>query len=162
MNPFWEQDVVDLETLCNYNLEREIQISIWDTPSRTLLGWCYTTVHGLLGAVSERGNAEKSFDIMKPSESLLPSTMRLGKLVVLHASVSSSHATMPPHLATVTTARGEPLREESLSKLPQAVAVEIMTPPPMRQDYTFEDYTANDKCTLELCVAIDFSRANGT
>jgi hypothetical protein len=154
LNPYWEQDVVSLETLCNYDLEREIQVSIWDTPSRVLLGWCSTTVLGLIGAVSEDGSASKALDICKPSDygNLLHMTTRLGKLVVLHASVSTQQTNM-----AVTGTE----RQESLSNLPQAVAVEILTPPPMRRDYTFNDYTENGRCTLELCVAVDFTRANG-
>lgn len=166
-NPYWEQDVVDLSTLVNNNVERDIQISVWDFPSRILLGYTTTTIHGLMGAVSQRGNAEKALDIVKPSHNILHSTTRQGKLVVLHASLSSTmtsngssshngthHSSNSGH----STPQQTQVRQESLSNLPQAVAVEILSPP---QNLTFDDYMATGQCTLELCVAVDFTRANG-
>lgn len=156
LNPYWEQNVVSLETLCNGDVDREIQISVWDTPSRVLLGYATTTITGLVGAVSERGNDDKALDICKPSHVLLHSTTRLGKLVVLHASVSSrengSFASSSAHSQQQET------RQDSLSNLPQAVAVEILSPP---RNVTFDDYMSTERCTLELCVAVDFTRANG-
>lgn len=173
LNPFWEKDMISLETLCNGNLEREIQISVWDTPNRILLGYTTTSIAGLVGAVSERGDAEKALDICKPSHNPLHSTTRQGKLVVLHASVVSSSSPysqiMMSHTSTsssiVSTSNHQPpqqspqqTRQESLSNLPQAVAVEILSPP---RNVTFDDYMTTNKCTLELCVAVDFTRANG-
>jgi len=152
LNPYWEQDVVSLETLCNGDVEREIRISIWDVPARVLLGYTTTSITGLVEAVSENGNASKALDICKPSHTLRHSTTRMGKLVVLHASVFS------PQQQVFSPQQVNNTRQESFSNLPQAVAVEIMGPP---RDVTFDDYTASGQCTLELCVAVDFTRANG-
>ena len=94
----------------------------------------------------------------------LHSTTRQGKLVVLHASLSminsggsssSHHGARIQVKAVAVHAPQE--RQESLSHLPQAVAVEILSPP---RNLTFEDY-ARKQCSLELCVAVDFTRANG-
>lgn len=160
MNPYWDESVISLETLCNGDLQRDFQISVWDTPSRTLLGYITTSIAGLMGAVSERGNAEKALDIRKPTHNLLHSASSFGKLVVLHAS-------MPP--TTTSSADGSSLhssghstatpRQESLSNLPQAVAVEILSPP---RNVTFEEFMQSGQCKLELCVAVDFTVANGT
>jgi hypothetical protein len=163
-NPYWEQDVVDLATLVNNDVERDLQISIYDTPSRILLGYATTTIPGLVEAVNESGNADKALDIVKPSHSLLHSTTRQGKLVVLHASLSMANNTDgSSHGGNLSGSSFTPCapqeRQESLSNLPQAVAVEIMSPP---RNLTFEDYVASNQCSLELCVAIDFTRGNGT
>lgn len=163
-NPYWEQDVVDLATLVNNDVERDLQISIYDTPSRILLGYATTTIPGLVGAVNESGNADKALDIVKPSHSLLHSTTRQGKLVVLHASLSMANNTDgSSHGGNLSGSSFTPCapqeRQESLSNLPQAVAVEIMSPP---RNLTFEDYVASNQCSLELCVAVDFTRGNGT
>jgi hypothetical protein len=161
-NPYWEQDVVDLATLVNNDVERDLQISIYDTPSRILLGYATTTIPGLVGAVNESGNADKALDIVKPSHSLLHSTTRQGKLVVLHASLSMANTDGSSHGGNLNGSSFTPCapqeRQESLSNLPQAVAVEIMSPP---RNLTFEDYVASKQCSLELCVAVDFTRGNG-
>lgn len=156
LNPYWNEDVVPLTTLCNGKMDREIQISVWDTPARVLLGCTTTCINGLMDAVNERGNAEKALDLLRPSHNPLSTTQQQGKLVVLHASVESNNTSGSFHSSRTSTA---PIRQESLSNLPQAVAVEILGPP---QNVTFDDYmSSTEQCSLELCVAIDFTRANG-
>ena len=157
LNPYWNESVISLETLCNGDLQRDIQISVWDTPSRTLLGYTTTSIAGLVGAVSERGNAEKALDICKPTHNLLHSTTTFGKLVVLHASISTT-TSISAGSSLQSSGHSTNTRQESLSNLPQAVAVEILSPP---QNATFDEYMEIGQCTLELCVAVDFTTANG-
>jgi len=68
-----------------------LQISIWDYGSkkRTLIGILETTARGLLGAVSEEGNADRTLalEFRKPSEFTTKTTRKVGDLIVVKATL---------------------------------------------------------------------------
>ena len=140
LNPYWDCDIVPLELLVNGDLYREIRISVWDySPDRrVLVGWCATTVQGLMEAQATQGNADRTKALELFKGETRQRSEGVGRLVVLHASVSG----------------------KTQVKLPEAIAVPIMTPP-MRRNCTFDEYVSGGHCTLELCVAVDCTQSNG-
>lgn len=68
-----------------------LQISIWDYGSkkRTLIGILETTARGLLGAVSEEGNADRTnaLEFRKTSEFTTKTTKKVGDLIVVKATL---------------------------------------------------------------------------
>jgi hypothetical protein len=148
LNPYWDCDVVSLESFVNGDLHREIRISVWDySPDRILVGWCTTTVSSLMEAQATQGNADrtKALELARGDHGER-SSQRVGRLVVLHASVDGKTT---PQIMTAPQIM-----------ITEAIAVQIMTPP-MRRHCAFDEYVADGFCTLELCVAVDFSQSNG-
>jgi hypothetical protein len=160
LNPHWDCDVVSLASLVNGDVHREIRISVWDyAPERTLVGVCGTTVSSLIEAQATQGNGDrtKALELAKGDHGQLAS-QRVGKLVVLHASVDGKNA---PQMLIPEAIAVQIMTPPPQMLIPEAVAVQIPTPPVMRRHCTFDEYVAAGYCTLELCVAVDFSRSNG-
>jgi hypothetical protein len=160
LNPYWQEDQIQLAVLCNNDFNRELLIQIVDMDGshRHVLGSFETSVHGLMGAVSTNGNCDtaKAFDVMHGGK-------KLGKAIVLTAAVhttgrveevSSAYMVDPP-TATI-------IEPGSVELLPMPViAVEIMPAPTVlaRTPSTYPDYARN--CPIDWCLAIDFTDANG-
>jgi Ca2+-dependent lipid-binding protein len=62
LNPLWERSNVNLEVLCDGNLDMPLRVSIWDYSSskRTMIGSFDTNVRGLMSSVATNGNADRS------------------------------------------------------------------------------------------------------
>lgn len=62
LNPLWEKSDINLEVLCDGNLDMPLRVSIWDYSSskRTMIGSFDTNVRGLVSSVATNGNADRS------------------------------------------------------------------------------------------------------
>jgi hypothetical protein len=142
LNPIWAPISIDLDRLCQGDLDRPLLVSVYDwekSGKHKSLGRFERNVTGLINAVTPGGagshkhvNLGKAFILKKPRAS-----KEFGKIVVTTAIVE----------------RGSEARE-------------IMLPIPMlvnrnnKPRPTFVDYLSGG-CELELSIAIDFTGSNG-
>lgn len=157
LNPKWEPTTIDVNALCDGDLDRRLQVAIFDHESdgkHETMGTFDTTVNELLKAAGT-GN----FTPKKGSKSY--GTIAVDECKITGAE-SSTSATVRPG----TSAAADP----SVVPMPVPVPVQqfggmsmgggtpVPVPPPPRP--TFVDYISGS-CDLNLCVAIDFTGSNG-
>ena len=164
LSPNWPEDHIPVERLCNHDLNRVLMIQVVDMEGSIpkYLGSFQTTAHGLMGAVSTNGNCDttKSFPITNGDK-------KMGCMIVLKASVIS-----PKAFAEDAACRMEPTTPTAIaelivdpSRIVPADVVEILQPPQhagvrsLATQPTFSDYAR--RCPIDLCLAIDFTEANG-
>lgn len=198
-NPTWETDDIPLGKLCQGDLDRQIQISIYDIDKVghwSTLGSVETTVRALMESRCRIGNCEtdNAYTIQKEGK------QKLGQLIVVHADIvtpSEDVAVASGAFSTASSTRertssthssgafskGQQQQEEPMLVVAQAIAsppppqqqrpipaqlasVEVMRPPPTvpTRDQTlksFVSYVRDGRCNVDLCVAVDFTTANG-
>jgi hypothetical protein len=120
-----------------------------------------TTPEVLIGKRTMHGNADdsKALRLTKGTDSHVIST-KLGKLIVLEAQVLMHR----DHDSVVVVAEAycSPMSDSTTMMMPQAVAVEVMSPPPdtYRQSALSFD-VIKARCSVEMIVALDFTKKNG-
>jgi hypothetical protein len=163
LNPFWDMDTLDLDVFCNNDLHRELRLMVFDLDgtARRLVGSVDTTPEVLIGKRTMHGNADdsKALRLTKGTDSHVIST-KLGKLIVLEAQVLMHR----DHDSVVVVAEAycSPMSDSTTMMMPQAVAVEVMSPPPdtYRQSALSFD-VIKARCSVEMIVALDFTKKNG-
>jgi hypothetical protein len=151
-------DTLDLDVFCNNDLHRELRLMIFDCDGNTrrLLGWVDTTPDTLLDKRAIHGNADDSRALLltKGTDNHVIST-KLGKLIVLEAQVLHRD-----HALVVADAYCSP-RMNCTTMMPQAIAVEVMAPPPPTYSEPSSFDAIEERCSVELVVALDFTKKNG-
>lgn len=162
LNPMWEPATIDVNALCGGDLDRQLQVAIFDHESdgkHVSMGMFETTVNGLLKAAG--GN---TFEPKKKSKSY--GKIAVDECKITGADTSTSETVQQP--AASESAAADP----SVVPMPVPVPVEqfggmnlgggvpmpVPMPPPHRP--SFIDYITGN-CDLNMCVAIDFTGSNG-
>jgi hypothetical protein len=133
LNPTWNEVQLDLESICNGDLDRSMKIILWDhrrSGKHKHMGEFETTVHGLIAAK----NDEIGFQVFKHEKAL-------GTCEVITADVMG------------TTCNGKKAsKEEAGGGVPANM--------PVSERPEFIDYLTGG-CQISLAVAIDFTASNG-
>jgi len=156
LSPVWNECTLDLEAICNGDVDRAMKVVIWDhrrSGKHKLLGELETTVQGLVNA----GEESISFPVHRQENKIS------GRVEVMRASIiggggsnrskSNAHNTSAPSRRSVEQATAR-LAEAAISSPPSR----INAPPPERPE--FIDYLTGG-CQISLAVAIDFTASNG-
>lgn len=153
LHPLWNQAQLDIEAVCNGDLDRAIKIIIWDhrrSGKHKHMGEFETSVAGLLNAKDlEDGGEVVSFQVHKHEKSI-------GSCEVVRASIiggTNNHVSKQPqeqssNKASSPSGGGDGGRTSRPSEIPAAERPE------------FIDYLTGG-CQISLAVAIDFTASNG-
>jgi hypothetical protein len=162
LNPKWEPASIDVNTLCDGNLDRRIQVAVFD--------WEKNGKHDAMGAFETTVNeltksAGKSFTLKKGSKSY--GTVVVDDCKVIGAETSAVLKPSAPATATVAATVPQPASDTfvpvpvsdfgNMNLNTQALPMPI--PPPTKKP-TFVDYVTGN-CDLSMSVAIDFTGSNG-
>jgi hypothetical protein len=144
LHPLWNQAQLDIEAVCNGDLDRSIKIIIWDhrrSGKHKHMGEFETSVAGLLNAkeMEESGDVV-SFQVKKHDKSI-------GSCEVVKASIIGG---------TNNVAKQQSPKAASPSGGKQSRPHEI----PASEKPEFIDYLTGG-CQISLAVAIDFTASNG-
>eukprot|EP00970_Alexandrium_tamarense_P002251 scaffold324_cov188-Alexandrium_tamarense.AAC.10 len=162
LNPKWEPATVDVNALCGGDLDRRLQVAIYDFESsgkHQSMGSFETTVNELLKAAVSKG----TFTPKKGSKSY--GTIAVDECKITGAE--SPSAVRPVSLAPTATATAYapsaplpmPVPVSDLANMSLGGAMPMPVPPPQQRP-TFVDYVSGN-CDLNMCVAIDFTGSNG-
>lgn len=161
LNPKWEPASIDVNTLCDGNLDRRIQVAVFD--------WEKNGKHDAMGAFETTVNeltksADKSFTLTKGSKSY--GTIVVDDCKVIGAETSA--VLKPSATPTATVAATIPQPANTFVPVPvsdvgnmnlNTQALPVPIPPPTKRP-TFVDYVTGN-CDLSMSVAIDFTGSNG-
>jgi len=161
LNPKWEPATIDVNTLCDGDLDRRLQVAIFDhegSGKHETMGTFETTTNELLKAAGR-----STFTPKKGSKSYGTISVDECKITGAESSTAATVnlAAHPP--ATMASAAADPsvvpmpvpmqqFNNMNLGSMPAPVA------PPKKP--TFVDYISGN-CELSMCVAIDFTGSNG-
>jgi hypothetical protein len=164
LNPKWEPASIDVNALCDGDLNRRIQVAVFDhekNGKHNTMGAFETTVNDLVKS------AGGTFTLTKGSKTC--GTISVDECKIIGAETSSV-LTPPsaPAMFTATTSAAQP----SVMPVPVPVPVAdfgnmnlgggqplpVPVPPPKKP--TFVDYISG-KCDLNMVCAIDFTGSNG-
>lgn len=141
LHPVWKEAQLDLEAVCNGDLDRSIKIIIWDhkrSGKHKHMGEFETTVSGLLEAKAMDAEGEVvSFTVNKHDKAT-------GSCEVMKASILGG---------TVDGSKSKPLGEPQKGPAPPSNI-------PAGDKPEFIDYLTGG-CQISLAVAIDFTASNG-
>jgi len=185
LNPKWEPVTIDVNQLCDGDLDKPIMITVWDwekSGKHTPMGNFETTVNAMLRVVMPGGNdSTKSLDTKKAFQ-LKRRGKHFGLIVVTAASISGgtrtegtgsapsdapfsmalgglpSQSQQPPAVATRPAQMTAPLAP--VAPLPQPIPPPMAYAPSTPSKPKFVDYISGG-CELQMCVAIDFTGSNG-
>eukprot|EP00571_Detonula_confervacea_P000453 CAMPEP_0172315656 /NCGR_PEP_ID=MMETSP1058-20130122/25877_1 /TAXON_ID=83371 /ORGANISM="Detonula confervacea, Strain CCMP 353" /LENGTH=690 /DNA_ID=CAMNT_0013029781 /DNA_START=96 /DNA_END=2168 /DNA_ORIENTATION=- len=148
LSPKWEPATIDVNALCDGDLDRRLQVAIFDHESsgkHETMGTFETTVNELVKAA---GN--NTFTPKKGSKSY--GTIAVGECKITGAESSSATVANPSVLPMPVPMPVQQFDNMNLGSMP------VPVPPPQRP--TFVDYVSGN-CDLNMCVAIDFTGSNG-
>eukprot|EP00581_Thalassiosira_minuscula_P007308 CAMPEP_0183703258 /NCGR_PEP_ID=MMETSP0737-20130205/1063_1 /TAXON_ID=385413 /ORGANISM="Thalassiosira miniscula, Strain CCMP1093" /LENGTH=689 /DNA_ID=CAMNT_0025929977 /DNA_START=76 /DNA_END=2145 /DNA_ORIENTATION=+ len=164
LDPVWEPATIDVNSLCDGDLDRRIQCAIFDHESKgkhESMGQFETTVNGLLKTAGSG-----KFTPKKGSKSYGTVAVVECKITGAESSASTSASVKPATVASsmavepniVSMPEPVPVQQFGGMSLGGAMPVPVPVPPP--QTPTFVDYISGN-CELNLAVAIDFTGSNG-
>lgn len=143
LHPVWNDSTMDLEAVCNGDLDRAMKIILWDhrrSGRHKHMGEFETTVNGLLNAKELDTNGEiVSFAVKKHDN-------EVGSCEVMKASI----------IGGTTPGRQTNGREQARRPTTPATPPHIIMP----DKPEFIDYLTGG-CQISLAVAIDFTASNG-
>jgi len=164
LNPKWEPASIDVNALCDGDLNRRIQVAVFDhekNGKHNTMGAFDTTVNELVKSVGGK------FALKKGSKSY--GTITVDECKIIGADTSS--VLKPPSAPAVGTSTVPAVASYQPSVMPVPVPVAdfgnmnlggqplpVPVPPPNKP--TFVDYISGN-CDLTMCVAIDFTGSNG-
>ena len=159
LNPKWEPATVDVNTLCDGDLDRRIQVAIYDHESsgkHDSMGTFETTVNELVKASGsgtftphKKGKAMGTIHVDQAQINGADAAQSATTTVTTSAAADPSVVPMPVAVAPVAAQ----MADMNLGAMPVPVA------PPQRSP-TFVDYISGN-CDLTMSVAIDFTGSNG-
>eukprot|EP00540_Astrosyne_radiata_P003530 CAMPEP_0116870130 /NCGR_PEP_ID=MMETSP0418-20121206/28131_1 /TAXON_ID=1158023 /ORGANISM="Astrosyne radiata, Strain 13vi08-1A" /LENGTH=511 /DNA_ID=CAMNT_0004506277 /DNA_START=936 /DNA_END=2468 /DNA_ORIENTATION=+ len=188
VHPTWELDDLDLGVLCNFDMERYLQIRVLDIDNhgnRHVLGWCETSVQNFMNAKSLTHNCvtEKALQLTSGKGA------KSGQIMVLQAEIvtpsedvvmASSYgngvldSSQQSMASSSVTSSDPPIAQAVVTDVVVAQPVQVMAAPPPpatvprgpsvaapRSGDLFHGYVNNGRCNIDICVAIDFTNANG-
>ncbi len=165
LNPKWEPASIDVNALCDGDLNRRIQVAVFDhekNGKHNTMGAFDTTVNELVKSVGGK------FSLKKGSKTY--GTISVDECKIIGADTSS--VVKPPSAPAVgaATAPAAAAYQPSVMPVPVPVAdfgimnlggqqpLPVPVPPPRKP--TFVDYISGN-CDLTMSVAIDFTGSNG-
>uniref|UniRef100_A0A7S2PR51 C2 domain-containing protein n=1 Tax=Skeletonema marinoi TaxID=267567 RepID=A0A7S2PR51_9STRA len=164
LNPKWEPASIDVNVLCDGDLNKRIQVAVYDHEKKgkhNPMGAFDTTVNELVKSVGGK------FELKKGSKTY--GTIAVDECKIVGAETSS--VMQPPSAPAVATATAPAAASYQPSMMPVPVPVAgfgnmnlggqplpVPVPPPKKP--TFVDYVSGN-CDLNMCVAIDFTGSNG-
>jgi len=151
LNPNWDLEYIDLDILCNGNLDEIFVFSVYDHESsgkHELMGQFETSVNGLIQAKQSPG-----IQIMKNGKATGTVVVHVAEVVGSESALNENnpralYEKVPDLVQSMSNVRLEP----SAPPLPKPIAVHGKA--------TFADYIRGG-CEINLCVAIDFTGSNG-
>jgi hypothetical protein len=181
LSPVWKQAVLDMSRLCDGDMDKAIQITIWDwhkSGRHENMGLCETSVAALMAAVGvDGGSFANALMVRKKGKDT-------GKLLVRSAQIENGGAhqqvtpmappssapavaNVAPSLAATATAMSAlGISKQSAPYIPAAASnanAYASLPPPMAPPAprpSFVDYLTGG-CEIEMRIAIDFTGSNG-
>lgn len=139
LNPVWTAVSLDLEAICNGDLDRALKVIVWDhrkTGKHKQMGEFETTMRGFIEARKEPGNSDElGFGLIKQDRDV-------GTVQVVDATLSGGSG-----LDAVAESKTSPTLSSSSS-------------PKTDERPEFVDYLSGG-CQISLAVAIDFTASNG-
>lgn len=138
LHPIWQEALLDIETICNGDLDRAMKITVWDHRRRgnhKFIGEFETTVNSLVKSQNMDGEIV-SFDLRKQEK-------HTGHCEALKAS-----------LVGVVDVDGNAVEEQNGGTKVDGPS------PPLQERPEFIDYLTGG-CQISLAVAIDFTSSNG-
>jgi hypothetical protein len=145
--PLWAESTLDMETICNGELDRAMKVMVWDyrrTGKHKMIGEFETTMRGFSQAKADDDDADDDigFTLMRHGE-------ETGTVIVADATLIGSQehddsTSMDSNSAPVVEKK---LRQKKKKK-------------PARKRPEFVDYLSGG-CQISLAVAIDFTASNG-
>jgi hypothetical protein len=146
LHPVWNDSTLDLEAVCNGDLDRAMKLSIWDhrrSGKHKHMGELETTVNGLLNARELDANGELVTFTVKKHEKAV------GTCEVMKASIIGGQQ-------GTRKSNGRKSEEQSTQPSHDTAPSQIMAP----EKPEFIDYLTGG-CQMSLAVAIDFTASNG-
>ena len=184
LNPKWEPASIDVNRLCEGDLDKAILIQVWDwekSGNHTPMGSIETTINAMIRAVTPGGGGNPKSVDTKNAFMLKRSGKDFGLIVVTAASVSggssggSASGTVPVSsdspfsmaLGAPPSVHTAPMPSQPATVLAPTAPLPMPIPPPPRA-YTpaapskpkFIDYISGG-LELQMSVAIDFTGSNG-
>ncbi len=155
----WNEATLDLEAICNGDLDRAMKVVIWDhrrSGKHKMLGELETSVKGLVNA-SRTANTDDpiSFSVQRQDNKVT------GRCEVMRAAIigGSSPRRMEsynPHSSNAS--RSSKTDEITQQMRSTSIAKSVQSRKPPRPE--FIDYLTGG-CQISLAVAIDFTASNG-
>lgn len=163
LNPVWNEATLDLEAICNGDLDRSMKVVIWDhrrSGKHKLLGELETSVQGFVNATRTAGEQDHiSFPVHRQENKIS------GRVEVMRSSIiggerspsrAKSHTPNTSASTRGSSSRAEVIEEQmAAASISQPVASRVDAPRP-----EFIDYLTGG-CQISLAVAIDFTASNG-
>ena len=176
LQPIWNESTLDLEAICNGDLNRAMKIVIWDhrrSGKHKHMGEFETTVQGLLNA---REPVPQGSDVISFTVSKQDNGKPIGRCEVMKAAIlggnsnnksssnnnhsrksSSSSSTSPKKNSKRNSSTVQVTERMSSASISSPVAAPAHIPQPRP---AFIDYLTGG-CQISLAVAIDFTASNG-
>mmetsp|Transcript_29570 Transcript_29570/g.60175 ORF Transcript_29570/g.60175 Transcript_29570/m.60175 type:complete len:680 (+) Transcript_29570:384-2423(+) len=155
LNPTWEPVTVDVNQLCDGDLDRKVQVAIFDFEGdgkHESMGLFETSVNELVKAAADK----KSFTPKKGSKSY--GTISVDECKITGAeSPAGQVIDTTPSPAADPTVLPVPVPVMDFGGMNLNASAPIIPP---QQTPTFVDYISGN-CELSMCVAIDFTGSNG-
>jgi Copine len=179
LNPSWDVGQLDLESLCNGDLDRPLRLSVWTHRASsvdTMVGLCETSLRAILNTQRDDRLMAIETEITQhgfPLRQNLEDAKQVGRLLVKMAQVMDLSSNGKDYdfiakegststFSCADTIANQPLRIDSAA-LSSPVASSSTFPPalpsPIAPPATFQDYMKSWK--VDLTVAIDFTSSNG-
>lgn len=177
LNPKWEPASIDVNQLCDNDLDKPIRINVWDwekSGRHTPMGSFETTVNALIRAVTPGASGNPKSVDTKNAFKLKRSGKDFGSIVVVSASVKGgsnpavSNVPFSMALGNVPGQSQQPVAAATVSQptaptlapLPMPMPPPMAYAPPAASKPKFVDYLSGG-CELQMSVAIDFTGSNG-
>jgi hypothetical protein len=155
LNPVWGDATVELSTLCEGDLDKSIQIVVYDyegSGKHVIMGQFETSVNGLIHS------ATGGSDDMSKAIKLKYKGKETGTIMVLNAEVTGvEDVTTTMAKASIDSRVATPVYAAAAVAAPVAAAAGFT---PTAGQPSFVDYISGG-CELQVCVAIDFTGSNG-
>jgi len=162
LSPVWNEATLDLEAICNGDIDRAMKIVLWDhrrSGKHKILGELETTVQGLVNAQVTAGEQDNiSFPVHRHENKIS------GRCEVMRSSIIGGR---PREKDTPTTTSSKESAQSEIPPVEELMKKTSISPSvPGRVQVgnaprpEFIDYLTGG-CQISLAVAIDFTASNG-
>jgi hypothetical protein len=162
LNPTWDEDTLDMEALCNGDLERSVKIIVWDhrrTGKHKMMGEVESSARHLLEAAQNNMHNGSTSASASPF-ALTKVDKNVGELLVLQATLLQ---VTPSGGLELAPAPKEAAKSSGGGAGGGGGGSHVGRPPhnvQVKQRPEFVDYLTGG-CKISLAVAIDFTASNG-